>query len=496
MTKELFNTEKKNRISIVVCLICSIAMITICSKSSFLYPLNDWVDSNCFFTVGKSMMNGLVVYRDLLEQKGPFLYFLHGLAWLISKDTFLGVYLIEIIAAFFFLFLSYKIAEELVEGISPAVIPIIGFITYTAKAFCHGDGAEELCLPFLAYAIWVYIRSVKERQDISNVQYFVIGIMAGCVFWTKFTQVGFYIGWFIMPAITLICQRRWKQLGKVIMSIVLGVMIATIPYVIYFGIHGAITDWIKVYIIDNIFTYSMNIQNDAIAGMKINLINGFKSIKLYNRYALIMGSLGLLWTLNKRFFRVGIHLLFTGAATIFFIYMGGRGYTYYSFVLCIFIPYGIALLYKILAVVLGKYEKTLFTKAAVAGTILLCVLGAYKITPNRYLMGVDQTELPQYQFKEIIEQVENPTLLNYGFLDGGFYTVCNIIPNCKAFCQLNIPLQEMYDLQNKYVNQGLCDFVVTRGTKHEFEKYECVAQSSFMFENIMFDYYLYQLKYI
>ena len=114
-------------------------------------------------------------------------------------------------------------------------------------------------------------------------------------------------------------------------------------------------------------------------------------------------------------------------------------------------------------------------------------------TPNRYLMGVEQSEMPQYKFKEIIEQKENPTLLNYGFLDGGFYTVCNIIPNCKAFCKLNIPLEEMYRLQKNYVEAGLCDFVVTRNYFAEFEKYTCVAKSSFINEDIMFDYYLYQL---
>ena len=47
--------------------------ITVCSKSSFLYPLNDWVDVNCFFTVGRGMLHGLVPYRDLYEQKGDLL---------------------------------------------------------------------------------------------------------------------------------------------------------------------------------------------------------------------------------------------------------------------------------------------------------------------------------------------------------------------------------------------------------------------------------------
>lgn len=48
------------------------AALAVCSKSSFLYPLNDWVDVNCFFTVGRGMLHGLVPYRDLYEQKGTY----------------------------------------------------------------------------------------------------------------------------------------------------------------------------------------------------------------------------------------------------------------------------------------------------------------------------------------------------------------------------------------------------------------------------------------
>ena len=56
-------------------LLVSFAVLTVCSKNSFLYPMNDWVDVNCFFTVGRGITHGLVPYRDLYDQKGPLLYF-------------------------------------------------------------------------------------------------------------------------------------------------------------------------------------------------------------------------------------------------------------------------------------------------------------------------------------------------------------------------------------------------------------------------------------
>ena len=66
--------------------------ILICSKSSPLYPLNDWVDANCYMTVGRAMTEGKLPYRDLFEHKGPLLYILHAAAALVSDSSFLGIF--------------------------------------------------------------------------------------------------------------------------------------------------------------------------------------------------------------------------------------------------------------------------------------------------------------------------------------------------------------------------------------------------------------------
>ena len=49
------NREEKR---LVFC--CAVAAVSVCSLSSPLYAFNTWVDANCFMTVGKSMLYGLV----------------------------------------------------------------------------------------------------------------------------------------------------------------------------------------------------------------------------------------------------------------------------------------------------------------------------------------------------------------------------------------------------------------------------------------------------
>jgi len=103
--KNNFITKDKFKI-ILYCFLVSFIILLFTSKCSFLYPFNDWVDANAFFTVGKSMMNGIVPYRDLFEQKGLLLYFIYGVGYLISNTTFIGIFILEII--FLLLLLTQK----------------------------------------------------------------------------------------------------------------------------------------------------------------------------------------------------------------------------------------------------------------------------------------------------------------------------------------------------------------------------------------------------
>jgi len=131
---------------VVVIALTAVFCVTICSKSSPIYPLNNWDDANCFFTVGKSIVNDLVMYRDIFEQKGPLLYFLYSISYWISPSTFLGVYFLELITGFFFLLISYKTLCFFTKPNAIFFIPIVGLVIYSSSSFYFGGSAEEICL--------------------------------------------------------------------------------------------------------------------------------------------------------------------------------------------------------------------------------------------------------------------------------------------------------------------------------------------------------------
>ena len=108
--------QKENRILYLYCLGLAALFLAICSKSSFLYPLNDWYDANGFLTVGKGVLDGLVPYRDLYEQKGPLLYFLHSICALVPGTHFLGVYFLETVCLSVFLYFAGRLLSLYAPG--------------------------------------------------------------------------------------------------------------------------------------------------------------------------------------------------------------------------------------------------------------------------------------------------------------------------------------------------------------------------------------------
>src|SRR5574344_2447507 len=227
--------------------ILSLLFLLVCSKNSPLYIMNDWVDANAFFTVGKSMVRGIMPYKALFEQKGPILYLIYGLGSLISFNSFIGVFILEVIFFSIFLLFSFKTMKLFLDIKNCyLLLPIYTFLIVTLRSFSHGGSAEEFCLPFMMYAIYIFIKYLKNNK-INSREMLLVGLTAGVIFWIKYTLLGFYIGFIFSIIITKILDKKYKELIQKILYFSLGFIIILIPLIIYFGVNNSLKELIDVY---------------------------------------------------------------------------------------------------------------------------------------------------------------------------------------------------------------------------------------------------------
>lgn len=497
--RERLGIEKKKiknrRILLFVwCLLNAIVFLTVCSKSSFLYPLNDWVDSNCFFTMGKAMMNGKVLYRDIYEQKGPLLYFMHGIAYLISNDSFIGVYFMEIISITFFLFFAAKCANLYLkkEASLFMIVSLLSFMILSSRAFVKGDSVEEFSLVFVMYGLYSVLRAIKSNRLLTNQEAFFNGIGAATILWMKFNLLGFYIGLVVFVLFWYLSVIEIRELFKIIGYFLLGVLLVTFPVIVYCLLTSSFTDMFTGYFYNNLFLYQVDKKESSIR----LLVGMLMKLAQENLVFSIPMLAGIFWAFTRHFKEMMVILLtfFTLMVTVF---IGGRYYRYYGLIVSPFALFGLIAFFS----ELERNKEGLLRKqtafVSIVFTFSIAAFVTYKTSDNVYLMNVSKNEMPQFQFAKEINKEENPKVLNFGFLDGGFYTASNTVPQFKYFCKLNMPYQEMLDGQQSYIENAEADFVVTRDKKLEdygikSVAYKKIDEQSLIYDNKMRTYYLYR----
>lgn len=497
---------KKNRILFLWSMLLSVLFIGLASKSSPLYPLNDWVDVNCFFTIGRGILDGLVPYRDLYEQKGPVLYFVYAVIALFSRNSFVGVYLLEVVTFGLFLYFSGSLAQ-LYQGASKVVyflVAILAAAVVTSWSFTHGGSVEQNMLFMLVYGMYSVVRAIREERGLSFRDAFVNGIFAGIVLWVKYTTLGFYIGLALFVLIWYLTDSALRRkLLCVIGQFLLGAAAVTAVVFAYFAINGALNDLFTVYFYENIFLYAEEIEGSRMDALWDCLVS---AIKYNTNYGWLIWS-GAFFILLKRQnqWKAGLMavLCFIGLSVT--TYWGGKPWDYYGLIFAAFCILGLIVWTEFLRStqlfdLWHRWMPRHILSTVLALSLVCSVLLSNTIAFNQnlYFSRYTKEDTVQYRFAKTIQSVEDATLLNYGFLDGGFYFASGATPACRYFCYFNINPPEMWAEQNACIINGEADFIVTRYYKLEqygidMSKYELVDEASHPYDKgYTYNYYLYQ----
>ena len=453
----------------LLCMLISASLLLLASRSSPLYPLNDWTDANTFFTLGKGMVRGRVLYRDLFDHKGPLLYFIYGLASLISYESFFGVYLLEITFLAIFLFLSLRMLDRFVDRrYSLMALPILAASLVNLRSFAYGGSAEFFSLPLIMAGLLYFTTYFKTRYPQSPELKWVFfqGFLAGCILWIKYSFLGFWLGWLIALGISVVAQKQYLPILKFLVVFLAGMLAATLPWLGYFAVTGAIKDWFQAYFLINLTAYSGPSGPSQILQ---TAIDSYQRHLQFNPLAIGLMTLGiLLFTALKQFVKTwwfSLGLLLSIGMLALGVYASARDYIYYFLIFGPFIIFIFIHITQIFQQNHGPIQSKLVLILGFLIIFLFSIAYTFRFNRNIEFKNTQRENLVQVQFAEIINQSQNPTLLNYGFQDSGFYTAAGLIPEVKYYQKYNFDYGNFpinMDEQQRYIRDELVDFVVLR----------------------------------
>lgn len=231
-------------------------LTTLFSTCSFLYPLNPWDDANVYMTIGNAMLSGKELYVDIFDHKGPVLFFLHEAAAVLSRSSFVGIYIVEIFCCYFYLLYSLRTMRLFSSSsLTLLLTGLLGIITYSSDFFSYGDSVEEFALPLFAHSLYYMLCFVKDRKVPDRLQSIVMGIGVALLFWMKFNLLFFYVGGILALLYIAWKQEQMKDLWQVVLWAFAGFVVVTVGVLAYFAVHGTLDALWDAYFMVNIFHY-------------------------------------------------------------------------------------------------------------------------------------------------------------------------------------------------------------------------------------------------
>ena len=505
-------STKLNKFEIIFLIVTAVFIMTLVTTSSPIYPFNVWDDTNVYFTLGREILNGRVPYRDLYEQKGPIFLFLYSFAALISKTGFTGVWVLECIAASLFSVFSWKTVKLFINDIPKIAIGLVPLLlsgVYTIGMFNFGGSAEEICFPLLMIVFYVVLKMIRTGKEAmpDKREALICGAIAGVLLWTKYTFLGFMVSVVVLIIIRAVMTKNFRMLGTDILSFLIGVAAASLPVFIYFGVNGSLSYLWESYFYNNIFNYYSDIvytgwfANPVLRFFALPLLSIKCTFDWFNSYLVVMIlSLAGIFVIDRKYRKSVLEFsLVSFIVFLFFLFTRPSFIYYYGYIMMYYSVFALMLCVWLVKL----FESKLSNKrlAALLSLIVMVFLTFNLLIKckNYYLLRMDKEDLSQYILAEMINRTDDPKIITYDIIDGGFYLASGVHPSNRFFTTMNFieNNKEAVEEQESLIEEGYFDYIITMSNDYEWDNYEIVTSSiepciDYTKEEFFYEFFLYQ----
>ena len=207
-------------------------------------------DSTIFQAVGFCWSQGLLPYVGAFENKGPLLFAIDALGYLIYPRV--GIFPLQVPFMYFSMLSMWRTVELFwSQRVTFAIWLFINF--WRASIFYEGNRTEEYSMPFLLAAGYFFLRWLRDEKNFCPPSLgFVYGFGFGACVLLRTTNGLPICCYVLLTTALLIRAGAFKNIWQNFLSFWAGFVTICLPFVIYFAVHGALYDMIYGTILINV----------------------------------------------------------------------------------------------------------------------------------------------------------------------------------------------------------------------------------------------------
>jgi len=220
-------------------------------------PNNDY---SIFLYVGREMVRGEMLYRDVYDHKPPLIFLINAAGVLLGGGGRWGVWVLELVSLSIALVLAFLTLERFF-GRLPAMAALAAMLVNLAFVHERGNLTEEYAYPFQFGALFLLagtgglptsLRGARTERRLAG-RFFAVGVLLGLASSLKQTMAGIgaavvvylvfeYLGGKPASENTL-CSRSCRELVRILLWMAAGVAVVWLVWVVFFAAAGILPEF-------------------------------------------------------------------------------------------------------------------------------------------------------------------------------------------------------------------------------------------------------------
>ena len=399
----------------------TVAAVLLISWDGYLYDEWPHYDVNWFYTCGKAWMNGMTPYVDFADSKGPLLWLIYGVGYLLSPHNYLGLFWLSCALYIWIFYWCYKSARLFTLNRWLALLVVAIVSVFMLSGLAHEEfKAEDWCNGLLAPVIYRFLLyAVADRTDKRFVMRsaLLLGFVLGASFLIKYSCTLMFMA-FVPYFGVAMPRNEGHSVARAWAWGLAGAILALAPMAAVLLAQGCLSDFLNEYILVTFATFG-NMAGDSLTATKAWDILTDWHMLVYLA-GLAVSIFLYCWRVRRGAWLVAIAALWFLAVTL----LNAAGRPYFN-TLSTFAWYGVPVAVLLLAQWLDRKWLGIWVAVASLAALFMTVRhNSFFRVPSL------ECEVSHY-YGGLMAQYDHPRLLYLMSHDRGFGVYSQALPACK-----------------------------------------------------------------